>query len=238
MSHAAQFIDSTFSFDDIIFLNKRLQWQIVNQIRELRYVKLNQSSLRLVIFTDSFFANNRDSSSQIDYVICLTDSTHANVLHWSSVKCKRVTRSVLATELFAMIHSFDVDSVLKVILTKMIDISISLILIIDSKFLYDCLIRLEITVEKRLMMNVMILRQFYERREIIEMKWIHEINNFVDFMTKSKSSFALRMLIDINQINLDIIEWVKRATIRDTVNQIKKDNQIKDTELRLDEMNE
>jgi hypothetical protein len=88
------------------------------------------------------------------------------------------------------------------------------------------------------MMNVMILRQFYERREIIEMKWIHEINNFVDFMTKSKSSFALRMLIDINQINLDIIEWVKRATIRDTVNQIKKDNQIKDTELRLDEMNE
>jgi hypothetical protein len=69
-----------------------------------------------------------------------------------------------------MIHEFDVDSVLKVILTKMIDIFVSLILIIDSKSLYDCLIRLEITVEKSLMINVMTLRQFYERREITEMK--------------------------------------------------------------------
>jgi hypothetical protein len=178
-----------------------LQWQIINQIRDLRYVKLNQSSLKLVIFTNSFFANNRDSSSQIDYFICLADSTHANVLHWSSVKCKRMTRSVLAIELFAMIHDFHVDSVLKVILTKMIDILVSLILITDSKSIYDCLIRLEITVEKRLMMNVMILRQCYEKREIIKMKWIHKFNNLVDFMTKSKSSSALRTLIDINQIN-------------------------------------
>jgi hypothetical protein len=45
LSHAAQFIESTFSSDDIISLNKRLQWQIANQIRGLRYVKLNQSSL-------------------------------------------------------------------------------------------------------------------------------------------------------------------------------------------------
>jgi hypothetical protein len=81
-----------------------------------------------------------------------------------------MTHSVLAVELFAMIHDFDVDSVLKVTLTKMIDIFISLILITDSKPIYDCLIRLEITVEKRLMIDVMTLRQCYERREITEMK--------------------------------------------------------------------
>jgi hypothetical protein len=81
-----------------------------------------------------------------------------------------VIRSVLAAELFAMIHDFDVDSVLKSILIKMLDNTlISLILITDSKFLYDCLIRLSIIVEKRLMIDVMILRQFYERREITEM---------------------------------------------------------------------
>jgi hypothetical protein len=88
-----------------------------------------------------------------------------------------------------------------------------------------------------LMIDVMILRQFYERREITEMKWVHEANNSVDFMTKSKSSSALRTMIDINQINLNIIEWVERLTTRNTVNQIKRDNQIKNTELRLDEMN-
>jgi hypothetical protein len=76
---------------------------------------------------------------------------------------------VLAAELFAMIHDFDVESILKSTLIKMLVIDISLILVIDSKFLYDCLIRLSITIEKRLMIDVMILRQFYERREITEM---------------------------------------------------------------------
>jgi hypothetical protein len=127
---------------------------------------------------------------------------------------------VLTVELFAMIHDFDVDFVLKVILTKMIDILISLILITNSKLIYDCLIRLEITVEKRLMIDVMTLRQCYERREITEVKWIHETNNSIDSMIKTKSSTVLKTMIDINKINLDTIEWVERATIKKIVNQI------------------
>jgi hypothetical protein len=239
LSHAVQSTDSTFCSDDVTTLNKRLQWQIINQIRSLRYVKLNQSFFRLMIFIDSFFANNRDSSSQIDYVICLFDSINtANILHWFSVKCKRITRSVLTAELFAMIHDFDVDSVLKTTFTKMLDVVVSLILATNSKFLYNCLVRLRTTIEKRLMMNVIILRQFYERRKIIKIKWMHETNNTVDFMIKSKSSSALRTMIDINQINLNIIEWVEQATTKEIVNQIKKDSQIKKTELKLDEMNE
>ncbi len=123
-----------------------------------------------MIFSDSFFANNRDLFSQIDYVIFLTDLINTtNILHWFSIKCKRITRSVLTIELYAMIHDFDVDSILKAILIKMLDnkISIFLILTIDSKSLYNCLVRLDIIVKKRLMMNVMILKQSYERRELL-----------------------------------------------------------------------
>ncbi len=76
----------------------------------------------------------------------------------------------MTIKLFAMIHDFDVDSILKTILTKMLDVFILLILVIDSKFLYDSLIQLEITVEKRLMIDVMTLRQSYEKREITEIK--------------------------------------------------------------------
>jgi hypothetical protein len=77
------------------------------------------------------------------------------------------------------------------------------------------------------MIDVMILRQFYERREITEMIWIHDINNSVDSMIKAKSSSALKTVIDTNQINLDIIEWVKRATARKTANQNKGTGQRK-----------
>ncbi len=79
-------------------------------------------------------------------------------------------RSVLAAELYAMVHGFDVGSVLKATLTKMLGNPIPLILVTDSKSLYDCLIRLSIIVEKRLMINVMALRQSYERREITEVR--------------------------------------------------------------------
>jgi hypothetical protein len=67
--------------DNINTLNKRLQWQIINQIKELRYVKLNQLSLCLMIFTNLSFANNHDLFSQIDYVIYLADNIYANILH-------------------------------------------------------------------------------------------------------------------------------------------------------------
>ncbi len=126
-------------------------------------------------------------------------------------------RNVLAAKLFAMIHDFDVELIFKSIFIKMLVINIFLILITDSKFLYDCLIRLSIIVDKRLMIDVMTLRQFYERREITEIIWIHEINNFVDFMIKTKSSSTLKTMININQINLNITEWMKRA--RETINQ-------------------
>jgi hypothetical protein len=72
------------------------------------------------------------------------------------------------------------------------------------------------------MIDVMTLRQFYERRKITEMIWIHDINNSVDSMIKTKSSTALKTMIDINQINLNITEWVKRTT----VNQGKKTRQV------------
>jgi hypothetical protein len=222
LSYAAQFIE--MSSDDINILNKRLQWQIINQIRNLRYVKLDQSFLRLMIFTNSCFANNRDLFSQINYVICLTNDIHATILHWSSIKCKRMTRSVLTVELFAMIHDFYVDSILKSIFIKMLDnIFISLILVTDLKFLYDCLIRLSITIEKRLMIDVITFRQFYERREITKIIWIHDINNSVDSIIKIKSSTILKTMIDINKINLNTTEWIKRA--KKTVNQNKKTKQ-------------
>jgi TRAP-type C4-dicarboxylate transport system permease large subunit len=76
-----------------------------------------------------------------------------------------------------------------------------------------------------LMIDVMILRQFYERKKITEMIWIHDINNSANSMIKIKSSTVLKTMIDINQINLNITEWVKRATARKTVNQSKRTKQ-------------
>jgi hypothetical protein len=193
-------------------LNQRLQWQLNNFIRELRFVSLNQKQLKLMIFTDAAFANTFDLHSQIDYVICLIDDVHINLIHWSSIKCKRVIRSVLAAELYAMINDFDVEAVIKSIIERMLHISLSLILLTDSKFLYDCLVKLDTIAEKRLMIDLMCLKQSYERRKIAEIRWIDEDSNLADAMTKSKSCNALIKLIDTNIIELKITEWVERTS--------------------------
>jgi hypothetical protein len=45
-------------------------------------VKLNKESLQLLIFTNVSFANNKDLSSQISYILVLIDATRrANILH-------------------------------------------------------------------------------------------------------------------------------------------------------------
>ena len=75
LSYAAQ--STEFSSDNISILNKRLQWQMDNQLRGLKYVKLDHNDLQLVVFTDLSFANNRDLLLQIGYVICLADFTRA-----------------------------------------------------------------------------------------------------------------------------------------------------------------
>ncbi|KAI1005289.1 hypothetical protein K3495_g2938 [Podosphaera aphanis] len=211
LSSAAQITDPDAS--SIKALNKRLEWQIKNSSRGIKFVPLHNDSLRLVIFTDSSFSNNKDFSSQIGFVIVLADHTDkANLIHWSSIKCKRITRSVLASELYAMVHGFDIGAAIKASLDEILQIKIPLIICTDSKSLFDCLVKLGTTQERRLMVDLMCLRQSYERREIAQVEWINGDTNPADAMTKSKCNKALQNLIDTNLIQIKSQGWVERYT--------------------------
>jgi hypothetical protein len=121
LSFAAQVIDP--QEENIKQLNKRIQWQIDNAIRGLTFVPLDLNFLSLLVFTDASFANNRDLSSQIGFVIVLTDRNQdANIIHWSSIKCKRVTRSILASELYALAHGFDIGAAIKSTIQKILQL--------------------------------------------------------------------------------------------------------------------
>jgi hypothetical protein len=210
LSVAAQVVD----VDDkgIKALNKRLQWQIDNQTRGLRFVQQNLETLKLYVFTDASFANNQDLSSQMGFLIALVDAEgNANIVHWQSVKCKRVTRSVLASELLALVHGFDMGTVIKATVSKILELDIPLVLCTDSRSLYHCLVKLGTTQEKRLMVDVMCMREAYERREITEVKWIDGNSNPADSMTKPKATTSLKQLIDTNKLDIKVQEWVERT---------------------------
>ncbi|KAL0933405.1 reverse transcriptase-like protein [Colletotrichum truncatum] len=63
------------SKEDIEALNVRLQWQIDNPDRGLKYIPLDFVRTKMYIFTDGSFANNTDLSSQLGFVIVLAEET-------------------------------------------------------------------------------------------------------------------------------------------------------------------
>jgi len=67
----------------------------------------------------------------------------------------------------------------------------------NSKSLYDCLIKLGTTNEKRLMIDLMCFRQSYQRREITEVM--------------EKYSNALKNMVDTNKLMITTNGWVGRT---------------------------
>ncbi|XP_044714408.1 uncharacterized protein HRG_12035 [Hirsutella rhossiliensis] len=110
---------------------------------EKGYLLVMQKGLeaaKVFVFTDGSFANNKDLSSQIGFVI------------------------IIATETNSTKYSYS---------------------------LYECLVKLGTTTEKRLMIDIMALRQAYEQREITNIRWINGADNPADAMTKLSPNGAL-----------------------------------------------
>ncbi|KAM4067162.1 polyprotein [Hirsutella rhossiliensis] len=103
-----------------------------------------------MVFTDGSFANNKDLSSQIGFLVMLVNE-------------KQESSEDLGT-----------------------------------------------TKEKRLMIDIMALRQSYERREILEVRWINGNDNPADAMTKASPNKALERFISTNQLTIRVEGSVHR----------------------------
>ncbi|KAF2741789.1 hypothetical protein M011DRAFT_413850 [Sporormia fimetaria CBS 119925] len=196
-----------------------------NLDRGLRYIPIDLMHAKLMVFVDGSFANNKDLSSQLGFILMLvnestdTDDTftiRGNVIHYSSTKCKRVTRSALASEIYGMVNGFDmgiaIATTLRMIVERLGLAEIPLIICTDSYSLYECLVKLGTTKEKRLMIDIMALRQSYERREITEIRWINGEDNPADAFTKASPNRALERFIDSNSLTVRVDGSVQRPT--------------------------
>ena len=109
----------------------------------------------MLIFTDATFANNKDLSSQIGALLVAIDiDNNTNILYWVSIKCKRITRSILAFKLLGIVHEFNIVYLVKTILDLILNKDILLVIYINSKSFYNCLVKLSIIQEKRLIIDI------------------------------------------------------------------------------------
>lgn len=101
---------------------------------------------------------------------------------------------MLASEIYGMVEGADMTYALSTTLqmiTNQLDLpGIQTIMCTDSYSLYECLVKLGTTKEKRLMIDIMALRQSYEHRELYEIRWINGLDKPADAMTKSNPNKA------------------------------------------------
>lgn len=87
-----------------------------------------------------------------------------------------------------------------------------MVLYTDSKSLHDCIVGINATYEKRILIDLLILRQFYELRESNEIVWIPSAENPADAINKQNASEALKNIIDSNHVKLTAKSCVNSAT--------------------------
>jgi hypothetical protein len=104
-----------------------------------------------------------------------------------------------------------INITVKIITNQLKLLPMPIIVYTDSYLLYECLVKLRTTKEKRLMINIMAIRQSYERKELTKIRWINGQDNLANAITKGIPNKALERFIDTNQLDIRVKGWVKRA---------------------------
>jgi hypothetical protein len=103
-----------------------------------------------------------------------------------------------------MSNGFNIAALIKAMIEQILKAKLLLVVCTDSKSLYDYIVKLGTTQEKRLIVDLICLRQSYKRKLIREIMWIDGESNPADAMTKLKACTALRDLVDNNKVSIKV----------------------------------
>lgn len=210
----AQISEQAFGPDAVRSLNALIKRAKAGRDLALCYPALERGALRLRVYADASFAGNPDLSSQLGFVILLCDTSgRSHVLSYGSRKCKRVVRSAMAAEVYALAAAMDEAFTLRYDLEMLYRRHVPLNLFTDSKQVFDVITRATHPTEKRLMIDVAALRESYNRHEISYLGLISTENNVADAMTKLRCGSALDCLLRTGVDATPVAQWVVRSPV-------------------------
>lgn len=184
---------------------------------KLRYRKLDTESLCIRMYSDASYADNRDASSQLGYIVFLCDKFGtAQPITWSSHKSKRVTRSVLGSETMALADGFDAAYAIRHDVERMTGKRVPLSVFTDSLSLFDVITKATLTAERRLMIDIAGVKQAYKTREIHTIGFIRTQYNPADALTKVRPCGALDDVLQSGRLSHPVAQWVDRQSVTPT----------------------
>ena len=120
----------------------------------------------------------------------------------------------MAAELYALAHGFDAGFVLAHTAGKLLNRPVKIRVFTDSRTLFDSIVSLYTTAEKRLMIDIFCLRQAYRNGDLVNLGWIITQHNIADTLTKDLKSSALDDVLKIHFIKTPVQQWVEKVLLR------------------------
>ena len=190
---------------DLLYANKTLNKIKCSPLNIVYPMLIDVSKCKLYCFSDASLNNLDSGKSAGGLLICLVNDVGDSCpLFWKSKTLRRVVRSTLAAETTAMVDVLDVGYYLSYCLSEILycrkdknldrissvssslycDQLIPIIVFTDNESLYRNAYTTTMVNEHRLRIDLAIIKQMLEKRELEEINWISTGKQLADCLTK------------------------------------------------------
>ena len=169
--------------------------KVQNQTVTLRFYKdFDITSCYIISFSDASFANLPNAGSQGSYVTLLVDQNGRYCpLTWQSRKVRRVVKSTIAAECLAAVEAAEITIFIAHLITDIMQFSIvpKTYVFCDNRNLVNAAYSSTNLEDKRLIIDISIIRDMLERKELTEFIWVSTELQLANALTKQGASDQL-----------------------------------------------
>lgn len=141
---------------------------------------------QIIAFCDASHANLQDRGSQGAFLIFLVDKKGIYcLLSWQSKKIKRIVNSSLAAECLVAVDTAENCFLMKSAIEELIKRPIKTSIFSDNKSLVDASHSTSQMENKRIQIDIGILREMLDRSELQELRWIDTKHQVANALTKA-----------------------------------------------------
>ena len=150
--------------------------------------------LTVECYSDASFGNLAGGGSQGGYIIFLSDPDGSRcLLSWQSRKVRRVVKSTLAAETLALLDAAEAGVYLANLITEVMCLECPPLVkcYVDNKSLVENLYSTKLVEDKQLRINIAVIRDMLERRDLSEVCWVQSARQIAIVLTKRGASAEL-----------------------------------------------
>lgn len=179
----------------------------------MTFPRLDQSYLRIVVFTDASLGNiNEGLGSTGAYIVWLMDQTgKCCPIAWNAHKIKRVVRSTLAAEMLSLGEGLEAAFYYRQMLEEILGPefkTLSIEAYVDNKSVIEAVSSTRMVEDKRLRVDVATIQELLKYQDVTRIHWVPGQLQLANVMTKQGASgFHLLKVLQSGQMLNEIISY-------------------------------